>query len=70
MDEHSPSSVPTPALCLTCEQPVTPETQRCEHCGATLDGVSLYNPKHFIWLAFLLSGVVPISMAATCPCSL
>ena len=46
MDEHSHSPQSTPVLCLTCEQPVTPDTQRCEHCGATLEGVSLYNPKH------------------------
>src|SRR5262245_39381373 len=53
------------AACPRCKAALTPESHQCDGCGYTLDGVRLYNPKHFIWLALLFSALVPIYMAAS-----
>lgn len=51
--------------CPRCSAVLPAESQGCNSCGYTLIGVSLYNPKHFVWLAFLLSAMVPIYLAAS-----
>lgn len=51
--------------CLKCKAAVSSKEQGCTACGYSLEGVSLYNPKHFLLLAFLLSGMVPVFLVAS-----
>ena len=51
--------------CIKCRAAVSNEGHFCPACGYTLEGISLYNPKHFFLLAALLSGLVPIFLAAS-----
>jgi len=50
--------------CPRCSSALPEEFERCDGCGYTLVGVKLYKPTHFLWLALLFSGLVPITLAA------
>lgn len=51
--------------CLKCRVAVSVEGHGCTACGYTLEGVRLYDPKHFVLLTFLLTAMVPIFLAAS-----
>src|SRR5262245_10933182 len=51
--------------CPLCDAALPDEGDRCPRCGQTLVGTRLYNPKHFVWLAPLLSMMVPVYLAAS-----
>ena len=51
--------------CIKCNESVPDESRFCPACGYSVEGVSLYNPKNFPILAALLSGIVPIFLAAS-----
>lgn len=51
--------------CPKCASPTLLAGQPCQDCGLALTGVRLYDPKYFVWLAVLFSGMVPVFMAGT-----
>jgi len=51
--------------CMKCKAAVSHADHGCPACGYTLEGVRLYNPKHFLLLALLLTAMVPIFLAAS-----
>lgn len=61
----SPSVQTEESWCPSCNAGLADESQRCTSCGYSLAGLRVYNPKHFIWLAFLFSAMVPIYLAAS-----
>ena len=53
-----------PAECPKCRRGDFTDAPSCAHCGYTMRGVRLYDPKRFTWMALLFSGLVPLYMAA------
>ncbi|GEM_PF-4323287 len=45
------------ASCPRCNTPLPTEGHCCSSCGFTLFDLRLYSPKHFVWMAFLLSAL-------------
>ena len=52
-------------FCLKCGAELPLGSKQCSECGLTLDGVKLYDPKHFPFLAILFSAMVPIYLSAS-----
>lgn len=51
--------------CPNCDKILDSFDEKCSNCEYTLSGVRLYSTKHFTLLAVLLSGLVPIFLAAS-----
>ena len=51
--------------CPRCGENLNIHIEKCDNCEFTCSGVKLYNPKYFILLAALLSGLVTIFLAAS-----
>ena len=51
--------------CPKCDSPLQSDSAGDPACGCDLTCVRLYDPKHYFWLAFLVSAIFPIFMAAS-----
>lgn len=50
--------------CPRCHSALSEGTETCPACNLRFSDISLYDPKHFVWLAMVFSFVVPSLLAA------
>ncbi len=65
MPDYKPGDKDLRMECPRCRTHCNPGTEVCPTCNLSFSNVSLYSPRHFVWLSMLASFLVPVFLSAS-----